>query len=332
MRLSPGELARELGRGAGFAFLGGLILNLMPCVFPILSMKAAALARHAHQPVAARLQGLAFAAGVVVSFVALAAVLIAARAAGQAVGWGFQLQSPWVLAVLCLLMLLVALNLSGVFEVGAGVQALAGAAPAKDQDGLVGAVLTGALAVAVAAPCSAPFMAPAVGFALTQSPAVALSIFLALGLGMAAPVTALAVAPGLLARLPKPGPWMDGLRKALAFPMYAAAAWLVWVFSLRADATRLAVVLAALVATAFAAWAYGVGQRARIEGRSAWAGFGARRASPAPLALAAVPGRARRRALRSRTLCSGDAGGPARGGQTGVRQLHRRLVRHLPGQ
>jgi thiol:disulfide interchange protein len=276
-----------LGGAIAFAFIGGLILNLMPCVFPILSMKAAALVRHAHQPVAARLQGLAFAAGVVLSFLALAGLLIAARAAGQAVGWGFQLQSPAVLAVLALLMLLVALNLSGVFEVGAGLQALAGATPGADRDGLAGALFTGVLSVAVAAPCSAPFMASAVGFALTQGTVTALAVFVFLGLGMAAPFTALAFAPGLLARLPKPGAWMDGLRKVLAFPMYATAAWLVWVLSLRGDATKLAEVMAALVLTAFAAWAWGVAQRASLEGRRSFASLGAAGLG-AGLALAAA--------------------------------------------
>jgi thiol:disulfide interchange protein DsbD len=276
-----------LGVAMVFAFLGGLILNLMPCVFPILSMKAASLARHAHHPGAARLQGLAFAAGVVATFVGLAAILIAARAAGQAVGWGFQLQSPIVVALLCLLMLLVALNLSGVFEVGAGVQALAGAAPGAGQDTLWGAALTGALSVAVAAPCTAPFMGPALGFALTQPPVLSLAVFVALGLGMAAPFTALAFAPALLSRLPRPGPWMDGLRKVLAFPMYGAAAWLLWVLALQGDAVKLAELLAALVLIAFAAWAYGLGQRAQIEGRRSLAGFGAA-AVAAGLALAAA--------------------------------------------
>jgi thiol:disulfide interchange protein DsbD len=270
---------------AGFAFLGGLILNLMPCVFPILSMKAAALARHAHQPGAARVQGLAFAAGAVATFLALAGLLLAARTAGQAVGWGFQLQSPLVLALLALLMLLVALNLSGVFEIGAGVQSLAGGAP--ERGGAAGSALTGALAVAVAAPCSAPFMASAVGFALTQPAAFALAIFAALGLGMAAPFTALAFAPGLLSRLPRPGPWMDGLRKALAFPMYATAAWLVWVLDLRAGPSKLAALLAAMVLTAFAAWAYGAAQRARLTGRRGFVGGGAAILAAA-LALAAV--------------------------------------------
>jgi thiol:disulfide interchange protein DsbD len=270
-----GGLAGQLGVAVVFAFLGGLILNLMPCVFPVLSMKAAALARHAHHPAAARIQGLAFAAGVAVTFLGLAGALIAARSAGQAVGWGFQLQSPLIVALLAMVMLLVALNLSGVFEVGSSLQALAGSAPGAQAEGVGGAFLTGVLAVAVAAPCSAPFMASAVGFALTQGAGVALLIFLALGLGMAAPFTALAFAPGLLARLPRPGAWMDGLRKVLAFPMYATAAWLLWVVALRAGPTKLAIVLAALVLTAFAAWAFGVAQRARIVGKRGWAGLGA---------------------------------------------------------
>jgi thiol:disulfide interchange protein DsbD len=284
---SPAGGVAKVAFAAGLAFLGGLILNLMPCVFPILSMKAAALTRNAHAPGAARVQGLAFAGGVIATFLVLAALLLAARAAGQAVGWGFQLQSPIVLSLLALLMLLVALNLSGVFEVGAGVQGLAGAAPeaAPEKEGAWGAVLTGALAVAVAAPCTAPFMASAVGFALTKDPAVALTIFAALGLGMAAPFTALAFAPRLLARLPRPGPWMEGLRKILAFPMYATAAWLVWVLDLRAGSTHLALLLGAMVLTAFAAWAYGAAQRARLGGGSS---IGGRIAAGLAVALALV--------------------------------------------
>jgi thiol:disulfide interchange protein len=211
-----------------FAFLGGLILNLMPCVFPILSMKAASLTAHAHDAGKTRVQGLAFLAGVVVTFLALAGLLIAVRAGGAAVGWGFQLQSPAVVAALALLMLLVALNMSGVFEVGASVQGVASGAGGS---GLGGSFLTGALAVVVAAPCTAPFMAGALGYALTQPPLLSLAVFLGLALGFAAPFVLLAFIPGLLARLPRPGPWMDVLKKGLAFPMYATAAWLAWVFS-----------------------------------------------------------------------------------------------------
>ena len=249
-----------------FAFLGGVILNLMPCVFPILSMKAAALARHSDEAGGARLQGLAYMAGVVLTFLALAGALIAAQAAGAAVGWGFQLQSAPVVASLSLVMLLTALNLSGVFEVGASLQGAAGSTTLASRSGLMGAFFTGVLAVVVAAPCTAPFMAGAIGFALTQGPLTALLVFLFLGLGLAAPFTALAFAPGLLRKMPRPGPWMERLKQALAFPLYGAAAWLAWVFVLQAGTQALAFLFAAAVATAFAAWLYGTAQSASLAG------------------------------------------------------------------
>jgi len=242
---------------AAFALLGGLILNLMPCVFPILAMKAASLAGDAHTGDARR-QGLAFGAGVIATFLLLAGVMIALQAAGASIGWGFQLQSPPVVAGLALLMLAVALNLSGVFEVGASLQGLG--SEAASRGGLAGAFLTGALAVVVAAPCTAPFMAPALGWALTQSPIAALAVFLALGIGFAAPFVAVAFAPGLLSRLPRPGPWMTAFRKALAFPMYGAAAWLVWVLTIQAGSMALARVLAAAVVLALGAWLAGAAQ------------------------------------------------------------------------
>jgi thiol:disulfide interchange protein DsbD len=163
-------------------------------------------------------------------------------------------------------MLLVALNLSGVFEAGTSLQAAAGQAEAADRGGVLGAAFTGVLAVAVAAPCTAPFMGAAIGFALTQGPAIALGVFLALALGMAAPFVVLAFAPALLSRMPRPGAWMEGLKKALAFPMYATAAWLAWVYAQSAGQTRLASLFAAAVLTGLAAWLYGAGQRARISG------------------------------------------------------------------
>jgi thiol:disulfide interchange protein/DsbC/DsbD-like thiol-disulfide interchange protein len=267
----------------GAAFLGGLILNLMPCVFPVLAMKASALVGHAHEPRRARLQGAAYLVGVLAAFLALGGGLVAARAAGQAVGWGFQLQSPGVVAALALVMLAVALDLSGVFDVGGSLQAAAGQAGTPERGaGIVRAGLTGLLAVAVAAPCTAPFMAGAIGFALTQSAAMALGVFAALGLGMAAPFVALAYAPGLLRLLPRPGAWMEGLKKALAFPMYGAAAWLVWVYAESAGAERLANLLAAAVLTGLAAWLFGASQRASVVGRSA---APARAASAVALAL-----------------------------------------------
>jgi len=242
-----------------FAFLGGLILNLMPCVFPILSMKAATLAGHAHEARGARLQGLIFLAGVLTTFLVLAGLLIAAKAAGAAVGWGFQLQSPAVVAALTLIMLLVALNLSGLFEVGTSIQGVGGTLASRE--GLVGAFFTGALTVVVAAPCTAPFMASALGVALTRSAPEALVIFAVLGLGLALPYVALSFAPSLFRRLPPPGPWMNVLRRGLAFPMYGAAGWLLWVLSQQGGAVGLARLIAACVVTAFAAWLFGIGQR-----------------------------------------------------------------------
>ena len=247
-----------------YALLGGLVLNLMPCVFPILAMKATSLAGHAHEQSAARAQGLAFLAGVLATFLALAGVLIAIRAGGSAVGWGFQLQSPVVVAGLALLMLAVALNLSGLFEVGTSLQGVGTGLASKQ--GLAGAFFTGALAVVVAAPCTAPFMGPALGWALTQSAPVALAVFLGLGLGFAAPFTLAAFAPGLLARLPKPGPWMETFKKLMAFPMYGAAAWLVWVLTVQAGEMGLARVLAAAVVLALAAWVLGLAQRRQATG------------------------------------------------------------------
>ncbi len=242
------------------AFLGGLILNLMPCVFPVLSMKAASLASHAHDPGETRRQGLAFLAGVLVTFLGLAALLLAAKAGGAAIGWGFQLQSPIVVGALALVMLLVALNLSGVFEATLPGQGAGGSLAAKG--GLAGAFFTGALAVVVAAPCTAPFMATALGFALTQSAPGALLVFAGLGFGFAAPFVAVAFIAGLLRALPRPGAWMDTLRHVLAFPMYGTAAWLLWVFTLQAGSSALASLLAASVLVGLFAWLIGTTQRA----------------------------------------------------------------------
>ena len=261
--------AADLGLAAAalFALLGGLILNLMPCVFPILAMKAASLAGHGGEQAAARRQGLAFGAGVVATFLALAGGLIALKAAGSAVGWGFQLQSPPVVAVLALLMLGVALNLSGLFEVGTSLQG-AGTGLAS-RGGLAGAFFTGALAVIVAAPCTAPFMGPALGWALTQTPVAALTVFLALGVGFALPFVLVAFVPGLLSRLPRPGPWMEVFRKALAFPMYGAAAWLAWVLAQQAGGEDLAKLFAGAVLVGLAAWLAGLAQRRAAAGGQA---------------------------------------------------------------
>ncbi len=249
-----------------FALLGGLILNLMPCVFPILAMKAASLAASAHDARHARRDGLGFLAGVLTTFLLLAGVLLGLRAAGEAIGWGFQLQSPPVTAGLALLMMTVALNLSGVFHVGGGLQG-AGSGPLSRLPGGLGAFFTGALAVIVAAPCTAPFMAFALGAALVMPWPMALLVFLGLGLGLALPFVVVSLSPGLLAKLPRPGPWMERLKGLLAFPMYATALWLAWVFSRQTGADALGLLFAAGLLLALGAWLIGCGQTERGFGR-----------------------------------------------------------------
>jgi thiol:disulfide interchange protein/DsbC/DsbD-like thiol-disulfide interchange protein len=249
-----------------FALLGGLILNLMPCVFPILAMKAAALAASAHDARRSRRDGLAFLAGVLATFLILAGVLLGLRAAGEAVGWGFQLQSPPVTAGLAVLMLAVALNLSGVFHVGAGLQG-AGSGPLSRLPGGIGAFFTGALAVVVAAPCTAPFMAFALGAALLMPWPMALAVFLMLGLGLALPYVLVSLSPRLLARLPRPGAWMERLKGLLAFPMYGAALWLAWVFSRQTGAEALGLLFVAGLLAAAGLWLVGAGQAQQALGR-----------------------------------------------------------------
>jgi thiol:disulfide interchange protein DsbD len=248
------------------AFLGGLILNCMPCVFPVISLKAFGVIRHIGDARAVRVDGLAFLAGVVVTMLLLGAVLLTARAGGAAVGWGFQLQSPVLIAVLALVMLGSALNLMGVFEVGLAAQRIGGVG--AQQTGPLGAALTGALAIIVATPCTAPFMAGAIGAALVRPPVEAMAIFLALALGFAAPFTAISLVPAIARLLPKPGAWMAVLKHVLAFPMLAAAAWLAWVLDQQAGSSALGVLLASAVVLGFAGWLYGVAQQRLLAGRS----------------------------------------------------------------
>jgi thiol:disulfide interchange protein DsbD len=244
-----------------FAFLGGIILNVMPCVLPILAMKALSLASHGTE---GRKESFAYTAGAVASFAALGLAIIALREGGQSVGWGFQLQSPIAVAGFALLVFAVALNLSGQVEVGS-ITAGEGLA---SRSGVPGAFFTGVLAVAVAAPCTAPFMAAALGFALTQSALSALAVFVALGLGFALPFLLLGVWPRLLAFIPKPGAWMLTFKQFLAFPMYAAAAWLVWVLAQQAGPRGVALISAAMIALALAAWLWSVTRNLSVRGRS----------------------------------------------------------------
>jgi thiol:disulfide interchange protein DsbD len=247
------------------AFLGGLILNCMPCVFPVISLKAFGVIRHMSDRKAVRTEGLAFLAGVVVTMLLLGAVLLAARAGGAAVGWGFQLQSPVLIAALALVMLGAALNLMGVFEVGLAAQRVGGVG--SSQTGPLGAALTGALAIIVATPCTAPFMAGAIGAAVVRPPVEAMAIFLALALGFAAPFTAISLVPAFARLLPKPGAWMAVLKHVLAFPMLAAAAWLAWVLDQQAGSNALGTLLASSVVLGFAAWIYGLAQQRLLAGR-----------------------------------------------------------------
>lgn len=247
----PPEEQTSLGAALLFALLGGLLLNLMPCVFPVLSLKILAFVEHAADDRGViRRQGWLFTAGVLVSFWALAGALIALRAGGEQLGWGFQLQSPGFVAGLAVLMFALALSLAGVFEVGLSLTAVGGR-------GEWGAFGTGVLATVVATPCTAPFMGPALGFALTRPPVESLAVFTALGGGMALPYLVLSYAPGLLQRLPRPGPWMVTFKQLMAFPLFATVLWLVNVFLQQTGVAQAGALLTALLALAFAGWLWG---------------------------------------------------------------------------
>lgn len=264
------------------ALLGGIILNVMPCVFPIVSLKALGLMRHDGDAASARTEGIGFLLGTLAAMMVLAGILLAIRAGGSAVGWGFQLQSPLVIAALALVILGAALNLLGVFEVGLSMQRAGEIAIGRGA--FLRSALTGALAIVVATPCSAPFIAGAIGYALVQPPAVALAIFFALAVGFAAPFTLISLFPALARRLPRPGPWMGIVKRALAFPMFGAYAWLVWVLAQQAGSTALATLLAGSVVLSFAAWLYGMAQQRQMLGR----GYRLMYAATALLVLAVI--------------------------------------------
>jgi thiol:disulfide interchange protein/DsbC/DsbD-like thiol-disulfide interchange protein len=237
----------------GLALAGGLILNLMPCVLPVLSVKAIALVSHVQTSSATmRRHGLAYTAGVLASFAALAGTLVALRAGGAEVGWGFQLQSPVVVGALAYLLFALGLSLSGLLVLGARLTGVGHGLAARP--GYRGSFFTGALAAVAATPCTAPFMGVAVGYALTQPPVTALLVFETLGLGLALPFLALSLIPAWRRLLPRPGPWMERLKQALAFPLYASVAWLVWVVSRQAGPDGVALVLIGLLLIGFAAW------------------------------------------------------------------------------
>jgi len=240
-----------------FAFVGGVLLNLMPCVFPVLSVKILGFAQEAEEGSGAmKRNGLLFGAGVLASMWVLAGALLALRAAGSQIGWGFQLQSPVFIALMTMLFFGIGLNLLGAFEVGTTLMNWGGRmeTTAASGNGGTSAFLTGVLATVVATPCTAPFMGAALGLALTLSAAGALLIFTALGVGMATPYVVLSMTPALLDRLPKPGAWMETLKQAFSFPMFATAIWLVWVFGRQTSTGGVAFLLAGLLLLAVAAW------------------------------------------------------------------------------
>ena len=236
-----------------FALAGGMILNLMPCVFPVLSLKVLSFASnsgaaHSQQ----RLHGLAYTAGIIVTFMALASILLALRAGGEAVGWAFQLQSPWFVALLICLFFVMGLSLSGAYEFGSGFMGAGGSLASAP--GYKGSFFTGVLATVVASPCTAPFMGAALGFALSQSWLVAMVVFFCLGLGMALPFLLLSFSPALLNFMPRPGAWMNTFKEFMAFPMYATVLWLLWVLGNQTGVNGMAAVVGSCLLLAFGLW------------------------------------------------------------------------------
>lgn len=236
-----------------FALLGGMILNLMPCVFPVLSIKVMSLAAADRTRLA--IHGWAYTLGIVVCFVGFAIALLLARKGGEAIGWGFQLQSPGLIAALAYLFFVMGLSMSGLINFGSSW--MGAGQNLTQKSGLSGSFFTGVLAAVVASPCTAPFMGAALGFALTQPAIACLAVFAALGFGMALPLLVLCYLPALAARLPKPGAWMDNLKQFLAFPLYLSAIWLLWVFGRQTSVSGMAALCAGAVAIAFGCWLLG---------------------------------------------------------------------------
>jgi thiol:disulfide interchange protein DsbD len=249
-------------RTTGLAFLGGLLLNLMPCVFPVLFLKGLALVHSGHKELhKLRAHGLMYAAGILVSFWALVGVLLGLRAAGATLGWGFQFQSPVFLSLMAGLLFFLGLSLAGQFEIGLTLTSAGGALlvdkKGTQKQGYTGSFFTGVLAVVVATPCTAPFMGAAIGYALAQSAAVTFAVFTALALGLAAPYVALTLQPAWTRWLPKPGAWMEVLRQAVAVPIFATVIWLAWVLAGAYGTGALAALLASFLLLAIAGWFLG---------------------------------------------------------------------------
>ena len=235
-----------------FALSGGMILNLMPCVFPVLSIKALSFTMSHQTQSQKQSHGLAYTAGVISSFLAIAIVMLTLRAAGEAIGWGFQLQSPLFVIALIYLFFVMGLAFLGYLEIGTSIMSLGQSS--EPSDSLSSSFLTGVLATTVASPCTAPFMGPALGFAISQPMYVALLVFAFLGLGMALPFIALTWLPSLTSKLPKPGPWMDTFKQFLAFPLFLTALWLLWVVGRQTSTDVAAVVVLGIILISMAFW------------------------------------------------------------------------------
>jgi thiol:disulfide interchange protein/DsbC/DsbD-like thiol-disulfide interchange protein len=255
--LSPvGENPLSFGAALLFALVGGLMLNLMPCVFPVLSIKILGFVQQAGEDrTKIKLHGIVFTIGVLVSFWILAGLFLVLRAAGQEIGWGFQLQTPGFVAVLASVLFLFGLNLSGVFEIGESLTGAGGELQSKS--GFTGSFFSGVLATVVATPCTAPFMGSALGIIVTLSAAQSMMIFTALALGVALPYLILSLFPSFLKWLPRPGAWMETFKKALAFLLYASVVWLAWVFGNQVGVTGMAGLLMGMVFIGIAAWIWG---------------------------------------------------------------------------
>lgn len=237
------------------ALIGGLILNIMPCVFPVISMKALSVAKAGHGETAIiRREAWTYTLGVMVTFIALIIALLSLKSFGVQIGWGFQLQSPVLVGLLALLLFAIGLNLLGVFEIGASLQNVGNDITRKD--GTRGAFFTGVLAVIVATPCTAPFMAGAMGYALAQPAMITVIVFMALAIGFALPFLLIAYSPSILRLLPKPGPWMVRFKELLSFPMFGAAIWLVWVTSQQVGDSGLVIVLIAMLLFGLSVWLF----------------------------------------------------------------------------
>ncbi|MGD0096492.1 MAG: thioredoxin family protein [Terracidiphilus sp.] len=246
----------KLLRISGLAFLGGLLLNLMPCVFPVLFLKGLSLVNSGGEERSRlRAHGLFYVAGILVSFWVLVGVLLGLRAGGGTLGWGFQFQSPVFLTLMAGLLFFLGLSLAGQFEIGLTLTSAGGSLAARQ--GYTGSFFTGVLAVVVATPCTAPFMGAAIGYALSQSPSVTFAIFTALALGLAAPYLALTLQPAWTRLLPKPGAWMEVLRQAVAVPIFATVIWMAWVVAQAYGASMLAALLASFLLLAIAGWFLG---------------------------------------------------------------------------